>query len=171
MPNNSLDLVTCSQCFHWFDFEKFYAEVTRLLKPNGVLALITYVRPLIVHDDEEIRNLIRNTFTSPPLNKFVDEKLKIVDNGYADIVLPFNDVRRKQTTIYTDCVSGSQVIGYIKSWSSYGRCVQDDLASASYASRVLVFDIESKIQSKTGNDVSKEQFTLETPFYLLLARK
>lgn len=137
------------------------------MKPGGVLALITYIRPLIVHKDEEIRDLIRNVFKSPPLNNYVDEKLKIVDNGYADVVLPFNDLRRKLTTIHTADVSGSQVIGYIKSWSSYGQCVQQDLKSANQ----LVTDIEGKIKDKTGKDVSDEQFTLETPFYLLLARK
>ncbi len=167
MPDHSLDLITCSQCFHWFDFENFYAEVKRVLKPGGVLALITYIRPLIVHSDEAIKNLIRETFTSPPLNQFVDEKLKIVDNGYADVVLPFNDIQRKQMTIYTNDVSGSQIIGYIKSWSSYGRCVQEDLKSANK----LVLDIESKIRIRTGKDVKDDQFTLETPFFLLLARK
>lgn len=100
------------------------------------------------------------------MNKYVDEKLKIVDNGYADVVLPFNDVRRKLTTIYTTNVSGSQVIGYIKSWSSYGQCVQHDSKSAEQ----MVSDIEGKIKDKTGKDVNYEQFTLETPFYLLLAR-
>lgn len=137
------------------------------MKPGGVLALITYIRPLIVHNDNDIRNLIRNSFTSPPLNAFVDEKLKIVDNGYADVVLPFKDVTRKETTIYADGATGSQIIGYIKSWSSYGRCVQEDPESA----KKLVSDIEHNIRTKTGKDVNDEQFTLETPFYVLLARK
>ncbi|KAG4066030.1 hypothetical protein HA402_001277 [Bradysia odoriphaga] len=167
LPDHSLDLITCSQCFHWFDFENFYTEVNRLLKPGGVLALITYIRPLIVHSDNEIRNLIRNSFTSPPLNAFVDEKLKIVDNGYADVVLPFNDVQRRETTVYADGVTGSQIIGYIKSWSSYGRCVQEEPESA----KRMLGDIESRIKSKTGKHVTDEQFTLETPFYVLMARK
>lgn len=120
-----------------------------------------------MHNNEEIKNLIRNAFINPPLNKYVDEKLKIVDNGYADVVLPFNDVRRKEITIHTDNVSGSQIIGYIKSWSSYGQCVQHDLKSANE----MVSDIEVKIENETGKHVSDEQFTLETPFYLILARK
>lgn len=132
-----------------------------------MLALITYIRPLIVHSDEDIRNLIRTTFTNSPLNEFVDEKLSIVDNGYADVVLPFNDVRRKQMTIYTEGVSGSQIIGYIKSWSSYGRCVH----YSSGLAKDLVADIESKIKIKTSKDIFDDQFTLETPFFLVLARK
>lgn len=167
LPDNSLDLITCSQCFHWFDIESFYVEANRLLKPGGVLALITYIRPIIVHNDDEIKSLIRSSFTNPPLNKYVDEKLKIVDNGYADVVLPFNDVRRKEMTIHTNNVSGSQIIGYIKSWSSYGLCSIHDLKSANQ----MVSDIESKIRDKTGKGISDEQFTLETPFYLILARK
>lgn len=167
LPDQSLDLITCSQCFHWFNFENFYAEVKRLLKPGGVLALITYIRPLIVHGDNEIRHLIRDTFTNPPLNEFVDEKLKIVDNGYADVVLPFNDVERKETTIHTSGVSGAQVIGYIRSWSSYARCAQRSQETV----QQLVVEMERKIKIKTAKEVTEEQFTLETPFYLLLARK
>lgn len=32
----SADLVTVAQAVHWFDHEKFNAEVTRILKPGGV---------------------------------------------------------------------------------------------------------------------------------------
>ena len=39
LENNSVDLITVATATHWFDLEKFYAEVNRVLKPGGVLAL------------------------------------------------------------------------------------------------------------------------------------
>src|SRR5882672_9881793 len=38
----SVDLVTVAQAAHWFDRPKFYAEVKRVLRPGGVVALWTY---------------------------------------------------------------------------------------------------------------------------------
>ena len=39
---DQFDLITVAQAIHWFDFEKFYAEVNRTLQPNGILAVIGY---------------------------------------------------------------------------------------------------------------------------------
>jgi ubiquinone/menaquinone biosynthesis C-methylase UbiE len=41
------DLVTVAQALHWFDFERFYAEVRRVLKPGGLFAAWTYHLPQI----------------------------------------------------------------------------------------------------------------------------
>lgn len=36
---NSFDLVTANQCWHWFDRDAVMAEVLRVLRPGGVLAI------------------------------------------------------------------------------------------------------------------------------------
>ena len=40
LPDSSAELVTVAQAWHWFDAEAASAEVTRLLAPGGVLALV-----------------------------------------------------------------------------------------------------------------------------------
>lgn len=40
LPDSSAELVTVAQAWHWFDAEAASAEVTRLLAPRGVLALV-----------------------------------------------------------------------------------------------------------------------------------
>ena len=40
LPDESVDLVTAAQAFHWFDREAFRAEAVRILRPGGTLALI-----------------------------------------------------------------------------------------------------------------------------------
>ncbi|MCB0502232.1 MAG: class I SAM-dependent methyltransferase [Bacteroidetes bacterium] len=42
LPDKSVDLLTVGQALHWFDFEAFFKEVERVIKPNGVLACWTY---------------------------------------------------------------------------------------------------------------------------------
>src|SRR5690349_15303419 len=42
LADTSVDLVTVAQALHWFDLNRFFAEVQRVLKPGGVLAIWTY---------------------------------------------------------------------------------------------------------------------------------
>ena len=39
LPEGVADVVTAGQCWHWFDGEKASEEVTRLLKPGGMLVI------------------------------------------------------------------------------------------------------------------------------------
>jgi SAM-dependent methyltransferase len=40
LPDSSADAVTVAQAFHWFDAPRALAEIHRVLRPGGVLALI-----------------------------------------------------------------------------------------------------------------------------------
>jgi SAM-dependent methyltransferase len=40
LPDHSVDLITASQAFHWFDQQRFRAECVRILKPGGYVVLI-----------------------------------------------------------------------------------------------------------------------------------
>ncbi|MBE6385567.1 MAG: class I SAM-dependent methyltransferase [Lentisphaerae bacterium] len=39
-PENSVDLITVAQAFHWLDEEKFKAEAMRILRPGGKVAIV-----------------------------------------------------------------------------------------------------------------------------------
>ncbi|WP_052226486.1 class I SAM-dependent methyltransferase [Microbacterium mangrovi] len=40
LPDASVDLVTVAQAFHWFDRDAACAEIHRVLRPGGILALV-----------------------------------------------------------------------------------------------------------------------------------
>ncbi|MEX2647109.1 MAG: methyltransferase domain-containing protein [Gaiellaceae bacterium] len=40
LPDESADAVTAAQAFHWFDAEAALAEIDRILRPGGALALV-----------------------------------------------------------------------------------------------------------------------------------
>ena len=42
LENSSVDLVTIAQALHWLDLQSFYAEVRRVAKPRGILAVWCY---------------------------------------------------------------------------------------------------------------------------------
>ena len=44
LKENSIDIITAAQSFHWFDLEKTKQEFLRILKPNGFIVLIWNVR-------------------------------------------------------------------------------------------------------------------------------
>lgn len=40
LPDNSTDIIICSQSFHWMNPTDTLAEVNRILKPNGIFATV-----------------------------------------------------------------------------------------------------------------------------------
>jgi SAM-dependent methyltransferase len=40
LPDGGVDLVTVAQAFHWFDFDAALAEIRRVLRPGGALAIL-----------------------------------------------------------------------------------------------------------------------------------
>ncbi len=51
LPDNCADVVTVSQAMHWLDPQPTLAEVARLLRPGGVLAVYDCVWPPCVHPE------------------------------------------------------------------------------------------------------------------------
>jgi SAM-dependent methyltransferase len=46
LPDDSADAVTVGQAFHWFDGQPALAEIERVLRPGGALALVWNRRPV-----------------------------------------------------------------------------------------------------------------------------
>lgn len=57
--SNMFDIITAGQAIHWFDFEKFYVEVRRTLKKEGILAVIGYG---LVNTNVETQEVIHHLY-------------------------------------------------------------------------------------------------------------
>src|SRR4051812_45329040 len=62
IADGAADLVTVAQAVHWFDRPKFYAEVKRVLRPGGVVALWAYELGII---SPEIDAAVRRFYKGP----------------------------------------------------------------------------------------------------------
>jgi ubiquinone/menaquinone biosynthesis C-methylase UbiE len=85
---NQFDLVTVSQALHWFDLEEFYTEVRRVAKPGAYLAAWMYGALTI---SPEIDRLKQDHYSNT-LGPYWDYERKHVDDNYAGILFPFQEI-------------------------------------------------------------------------------
>ncbi len=114
----SIDLVTVAQAIHWFDFNKFYAEVNRVAKPGAVIAVWTYS---LLRISKEIDSIISD-YHFKTLEKFWDDERKYVDEKYAGIPFPFQEIQTPDFHIELNW-SLEDLNGYFNTWSALQKFI------------------------------------------------
>jgi SAM-dependent methyltransferase len=76
LPDNSVDLVTCFQAFHWFNPEPTLTEFARILQPEGRIALVWNDRDLDGGDrfTREYDYIITQASNNSPIHSRLDGK-------------------------------------------------------------------------------------------------
>ncbi len=111
--DHSFDLVTVGQAAHWFEFDQFYPEMRRVLKPGGLLALLGYN---LLKVDEPTDALI-NHFYSVTLQDCWDPERDLVEAAYTTIPFPFDEIAfPEMASEYAWTVD--QLLGYLGTWSA-----------------------------------------------------
>jgi SAM-dependent methyltransferase len=112
----AVDLVTVAQALHWFDHPRFFAEVDRVLRPGGTLAVWSYglltIDPAV---DRHLHHLYRDV-----LGPYWPSERSLVDSGYAGIALPYRELPVPAISMEAQW-SLAQLGGYLSSWSAVGR--------------------------------------------------
>jgi SAM-dependent methyltransferase len=112
LEDSSTDLVTAATAVHWFNFEKFYTEVKRVLKPGGVIAVWGYHLFSISADIDKLLY----KYYSEILKDYWPEQFHYVDTRYADLPFPFDGLIPPKFEMITDW-DFNQVAGFLDSWS------------------------------------------------------
>ncbi|AWH86790.1 SAM-dependent methyltransferase [Flavobacterium album] len=107
------DLITVAQAIHWFDFDAFYKEVYRILKPDGLFIVMGYG---LFSTNPESDRIIRH-FHQKTLGDYWDPERRYVDKDYETIPFPFDEIEAKQFS-ETFTWTFEHLIGYIDSWSA-----------------------------------------------------
>ena len=111
--NEQFDLITVAQAIHWFKFDEFYAEVRRILRPEGLFAVMGY--GLFSTNPETDK--ILNNFYSNIVGPYWDAERKYLDHNYTTIPFPFKEVEAKNfTNNFT--WTFEQLTGYLETWSA-----------------------------------------------------
>jgi SAM-dependent methyltransferase len=112
IETGSAALITVAVAVHWFDLERFYAEVRRVLSPGGLLAVWCYSLPAVDPAvDEVLREFLRDT-----LADFWPEKFRYVLEEYRTLPFPFEELPAPPFTMDTQW-SLEDLEVFLQSWS------------------------------------------------------
>jgi SAM-dependent methyltransferase len=112
-PAGGADLLTVAQAAHWFVLDRFYEEARRVLRPRGVVALITYG---ILDVDEDIKRLVDHFFFKV-IGPYWPPEREHVNSGYRQLAFPFDEVEPPALSIDVSWTF-PEFIGYIDTWSA-----------------------------------------------------
>jgi ubiquinone/menaquinone biosynthesis C-methylase UbiE len=130
LPDNSIDLITVAQAFHWFDKNKAIIEFKRIIKVNGILVLIwnrnrqkTLFQKesgkLFTHIMKNNTDIVNNALTDNEIKKLFKifhKKIIIensIDNNFDETIGGFSQVHILQILVLLS------ISKYIKSWKYY----------------------------------------------------
>ena len=114
LDDASVDIVYVAQALHWFDFDRFYAEVRRVLRPGGVLAVTIYQHTVISDELDPILRWFHDGIVGPywpPQTKWSHAYYREIPFPFEELEAP-DDLECEATWTYPD------LIGYLESWSA-----------------------------------------------------
>jgi SAM-dependent methyltransferase len=103
-----------AQAIHWFDFDGFYAEVLRTLRPEGILAVIGY--GLIQLQQLELQGCIERLYFKT-LKGYWDAERRYIDEAYQTIPFPFEKIATSELSMSFQW-SAAQLLDYLNTWSA-----------------------------------------------------
>lgn len=120
VPDHCVDLITAGAAAHWFELDAFYAEVRRVAKKGGVIALWSYgprdiadaIDPIIHRYQEEI------------LGEYWPQRIQYVHDRYATLPFPFDEIAAPSFAMTADWTL-RELLGFLATWSASQRYLQD----------------------------------------------
>ncbi|KAF2365665.1 Methyltransferase type 11 [Trinorchestia longiramus] len=120
--DKSVDVVTVCAAVHWFNLRAFYAEVDRVLKPGGVLAVYSYLNAHPLYKGRCLRQSMAELWES--LEFWSPEHLHLKTN-YASLPSAYDEEVHLTGAEGNFEVSKdghlSDLLGYISSWSAFAK--------------------------------------------------
>jgi ubiquinone/menaquinone biosynthesis C-methylase UbiE len=116
LGDDSADLVTVAVAIHWFDFEAFYREVRRVLKPDGILAAWTYNS---VEVSPQIDRLVWHYYRDI-VGPYWPERIHYLEERYETLPFPFEEIKAPSFSMERRWTL-AQLAGFLDSWSATQR--------------------------------------------------
>jgi len=119
LADQSVNLITVAQAVHWFDFDVFYQQVNRVLKPDGIIAVWAYGVPNITPEIDKITQ----HFHDHVVGEFWQKENKLIQRGYLTIPFPFKEIEPPEFQINTK-FKLQDLLGHLLSWSATQRYIK-----------------------------------------------
>jgi len=111
--DKTFDLITVAQAVHWFDFNLFYKEIYRILKPDGIFAILGYG---LFSTNAESDVILRNYYYNI-IGTYWDKERKYLDENYTTIPFPFDEIKTESFENHS-IWSFEELLGYLETWSA-----------------------------------------------------
>lgn len=118
--DNTFDLVTVAQAYHWIKWDVFRKEVIRVCKPGAVIAVWMYYNHNI--HDEKITAAVRN-FYKNVTEPYWDYERKYVEEKYETVEFDYDPLPAKtfESVLQWEL---DDLIGYVSSWSAIQKFIK-----------------------------------------------
>lgn len=119
LKDSSVDLIVIAQAIHWFHFDEFYKEVKRVLKPDGIIAVLGYG---LFSSIPQVDDIIQKFYVDV-VGSYWDPERRYLDERYESIPFPFNELEigRHDTKLMWGV---DDILGYINTWSAIQHYVK-----------------------------------------------
>jgi SAM-dependent methyltransferase len=115
IESNTVDLITVAQALHWFDLERFCAEVRRVSKPEGVVAAWAYK---LAQVDPAIDRVVNHYYSEVVGAHWPAERVLV--EKFEDLPWPFPPIPAPPFEMVA-AWDAAHFIGYLRTWSATQR--------------------------------------------------
>ncbi len=114
LPDASVDLVTAAQALHWFEIAAFFEEATRVLVPDGAIAIWGYGDPTL---DTASLHATLHQFNRGTLEPYWLPERQLLLDGYSTVRFPFREIQQ-HTMLLERRWTLPELAGYLRTWSA-----------------------------------------------------
>ena len=116
IETHSVDLITVAQALHWFDFDRFHAEVKRVAVPDAIVAFWSYRLTAV---NSEVDDIIQR-FYCGAINPYWPPERSHVESEYRDIPFPYQALKPPQFEMHAKW-GVDDILAYLRTWSAVKR--------------------------------------------------
>lgn len=156
-PDAYFDAIVVAQALHWFDLDRFWVEVDRLLRPGGIFATWSYTHFTIAADIDAV---LKTTVLSP-IQSYWSSRIQLMEGGYANIAFPFKAVATPMIAMQLSW-NLLELLAYMRSWSATRQRIQ--------AEGSQFFELASEQLASVWGD-RDERKTVTMDFHLIVRHK
>ena len=148
-PDAYFDAVIVAQALHWFDLERFWLEVKRVLLKNGLFAAWGYDCFSI---SPEINRVVEENIVSI-IKPYFSSRIQLLYDGYCHVGFPFEPIQVPLMEIEV-AWNLSNFLDYIHTWSATRQCMQQQ-------GMEFYETASSKLSSVWGDPQARKKVTMK----------
>jgi len=118
LQNGSCDLICVAQALHWFDYDAFWPEALRVLKPGGIFSAWGYNWPIL---EEELDSIFKADILNV-VEPYWAPHNKLIWNHYRGVNFPFEEVEAPKPIMEIHW-NLDEFFNFIHTFSATRRCI------------------------------------------------